>query len=301
MHMHVNRIARQLDALGPPAAGGCVILACTCRASTAAPTDPRLCIKLMRRGAEEHRLQRRRVVLDEDAYLILNGGTPCHSVYRGDQGAWPFAVFFGRDQLDEALRDRLPDDDGPAPPGICFLEHLRPHGDAVSQRLRELARHVESGEHDPLWCDEQVTQLLAEALRLERELQQVSRRIASVKAATRRELLRRVMLASDFICSHHDHAITLDDIAGAAGLSPFHLLRMFRQVHGVTPHAYLLAKRLLVAERLLQRTQLDLTEIAARSGFGTRWSLFRHLRRRRGAGGDALRQRCDPAPCRISA
>jgi AraC family transcriptional regulator len=301
MHMHVNRIARQLDALGPPLASGCVILACSCRASTAAPTDPRLCIKLMRRGAEEHRLQRRRVVLDEDAYLILNGGTPCDSVYRGEHGALPFAVFFGRGLLDEALRDRLPDDDASAPPGIGFLEHLRPHGDAVSLRLRALARHVESGEHDPLWCDEQVTALLAEALRLERELQQVSRRIVSVKAATRRELLRRVLLASDFICSHHDQAITLDDIAGAAGLSPFHLLRMFRQVHGVTPHAYLLAKRLLVAERLLQRTQLDLTEIAARSGFGTRWSLFRHLRRRRGAGGDALRHRCDPAPCRISA
>jgi AraC family transcriptional regulator len=306
-------IARQLDALASAAPTGSAILACRCRPCAAGPADPRPCIKLMRRGAEEHRLQQRRLVLDEDAYLILNGGTASRSVYRGDQGAWPFVVFFGRGLLSQALREALADDDGgPAPEGFGFLEHLRPLGDVVSLRLRQLARHVESEEADALWCQEQVAALLADALRRERELQQVSLRITSVKPATRRELMRRVLLASDFIWSHHDQAITLDDIAGAARLSPFHLLRMFRQVHGVTPHAYLLAKRMRVAERLLARTQLDLSEIAARSGFGTRWSLFRHLRRCRGAGGEALRHRIDlaaadaarapaPTPCLTSA
>jgi AraC family transcriptional regulator len=289
-------IVRQLEAL-TPAASQSAILACRCRPSTAGPSDSRLCIKLMRRGAEEHRLQQRRVTLDEDGYLILNGCAPCSSVYRGEGGAWPFVVFFGGGLLQQALCEQLPEpEDGPAPGPFTFLEHLRPHGDGVSQRLRRLARHVESGEDDPLWFDEQVTALLDEALRRERELQQAAQRIASVKPETRRVLLRRVLLAGDFIWSHYEQAITLDEIAGAARLSRFHLLRMFRQVHGVTPHAYLLAKRLQVAERLLARTQLDLSEIAARSGFGTRWSLFRHLRRLRGAGGDALRHRHETVP-----
>lgn len=297
-------IARQLDALGSPAATGSAILACRCRPGACGPADPRPCIKLMRHGAEEHRLQQRRLVLDEDAYLILNGDPPCRSVYLDDQGAWPFAVFFGRSLVSQALCEPLLDDRGaPLPQRFAFVEHLRPHGDAVSLRLRQLVRHVESEETDALWCEEQVAALLADAMQQERELQQVSLRITSVKPATRRELMRRVLLASDFIWSHHDQAITLDDIAGAARLSPFHLLRMFRQVHGMTPHAYLLAKRMQVAERLLARTQLDLSEIAARSGFGTRWSLFRHLRRCRGAGGDALRHRIESAttPCHTSA
>jgi AraC family transcriptional regulator len=288
-------IVRELDALrtGAPQS---VILACQCRPSTPGPSDPRLCIKLMRRGAEEHRLQQRRLMLDEDAYLILNGWEPCSSVYRGTV-ARPFVVFFDSRLLQQALCERLPDDDGSEPASsFGFLEHLRPHGDSVSQRLRLLAHHIDAGDHDPFWCEEQVTLLLDDALQQERELQQTSQRIASVKAGTRRELLRRVLLAGDFIWSHYDQAITLDEIAGAARLSRFHLLRMFRQVHGVTPHAYLLAKRLLVAERLLAQTRLDLSEIAELSGFGTRWSLFRHLRRLRGAGGDALRQRHDALP-----
>lgn len=301
-------IARQLEALAPTASQT-TILACRCRPSTAGPSDPRLCIKLMRRGAEEHRLQHRQLTLDEDGYLVLNGCAPGSSVYRGEGDAWPFVVFFGHALVEQALGDGQ----RRAPDSLVLLGHLRAHGDGVSQRLRQLARHVESGDDDALWCEEQVTALLTEALRDERELQQAAQRIASVKPQTRRELLRRVLLAGDFIWSHYDQAITLDEIACAARLSPFHLLRMFRQVHGVTPHAYLLAKRMLVAERLLARTTLSLSEIAARAGFGTRSSLFRHLRRRRGAGGDALRHRHDiataepparsafPAPCLTSA
>ena len=106
----------------------------------------------------------------------------------------------------------------------------------------------------------------------------------------------------------------MPDIAAAASLSRFHLVRLFRQVHGVTPHAHLLAKRMTVAERLLAQTRLDINEIAVRAGFGTRWSLFRQLRKRRGAGGEALRQRLErewtevrhvppasPTPCLTSA
>jgi AraC family transcriptional regulator len=299
-------IARTLDALTsaphPASAAGSgvaadlrssVILACQCRPMSIGPADARLCIKQMRRGIEEHRLAQRRLTLDEDAYLILNGCARGSSVYRGDGIAWPFAVFFGRDMLAQALTDPLPDDagdDGAASArSFGFLEHLRPHGDDASRRLRLIARQVDAGLEDPLWYEEQLIGLLRSALMRERELQRRSHRIASVKAATRHELLRRVLLAADFIWSNYEQAITLDDIAGAARLSRFHLVRLFRQVQGVTPHGYLMAKRLAVAERMLAGTQLDLNDIALRAGFGTRWSLFRELRRRRGAGGEALR------------
>jgi len=300
-------IARTLDALPStrhaataadgvvPAASESLILACHCRPPTLGPADPRLCIKLMRRGIEEHRLAQRRVVLDEDAYLILNGSPPGSSVYRGDGIASPFAVFVAERSVAQALAAALPDDedDDISPRRVAFAEHLRPRGDGVGARLLHLARQIDAGVDDALWLEEQVTDLLQAALLRERELRRSAQRIASVKAATRQELLRRVLLAADFIWSHYEQAITLDDIAGAARLSRFHLVRLFRQVHGVTPHACLMAKRLAVAERLLAHTGLDLNEIAVRAGFGTRWSLFRELRKRRGAGGEALRHRLD--------
>ena len=112
----------------------------------------------------------------------------------------------------------------------------------------------------------------------------------STKKSTRDELLKRVNVAADFICSHYAAPITLTDIAAAAALSKFHLVRLFRQIHGASPHQFLTRKRLAAAGRLLDRPELSLDDVALLSGFGTRWSLFRQLRRTTGEGGAALRR-----------
>jgi len=88
--------------------------------------------------------------------------------------------------------------------------------------------------------------------------------------------------------SNYETRITLDDIAAAASLSKFHLVRLFRQVHGTTPHQYLVQKRLAAANRMLARPELELGEIAALTGFGSRWTLFQHLRRNTSAGARSL-------------
>jgi transcriptional regulator GlxA family with amidase domain len=61
--------------------------------------------------------------------------------------------------------------------------------------------------------------------------------------------------------------MSLDDLARAADLSPFHLLRVFRQAIGITPHQYLMRVRLQRAIALLRDTRLPITEIAYASGW----------------------------------
>ena len=72
------------------------------------------------------------------------------------------------------------------------------------------------------------------------------------RAATRREILRRVSLATDFIHSNYDKPLMLGDMARAAFLSRHHFLRLFKHIHDVTPHEYLQRKRTTVAARLLR-------------------------------------------------
>lgn len=67
---------------------------------------------------------------------------------------------------------------------------------------------------------------------------------------------------------------TLQDLAGAAGLSRFQLVRSFVRVTGLTPHAYLLQRRLQLARRLIG-TGLPLAEVAAASGFADQSHLTR--------------------------
>lgn len=59
---------------------------------------------------------------------------------------------------------------------------------------------------------------------------------------------------------------TLDDLARAAGLNKFQLLRSFSRHTGLTPHAYLMQKRTDLARRLI-RCGRPLAETAFESGF----------------------------------
>lgn len=63
--------------------------------------------------------------------------------------------------------------------------------------------------------------------------------------------------------------VTLDDLAGVAGLSRFHLCRAFRETTGFPPHAWLTRARLAAARRLLRGTDLPIGDIARQCGFAS--------------------------------
>ena len=86
------------------------------------------------------------------------------------------------------------------------------------------------------------------------------------RAATRREILRRVSLATDFIHSNYDKPLMLGDMARAAFLSRHHFLRLFKHIHDVTPHEYLQRKRTTVAARLLRGSELAVEDIVQAGG-----------------------------------
>ena len=280
------------------------IVACDCEASTAPPGFDRLSVRTMRRGSEVFRLGTRRVVLDEDACLVVNSGCDRTSAYVGDEGASPLVVAFRPGSLAQSMvaPDAEPGAADSAREDFAFLETLQPHGGALTHHLEQIERHLREGEGDALWWEERIALLLGAAIDAERALRRRESAMTGLKPATRRELLRRVLMASDYIQSTYDRPITLHDIAAAAHLSRFHLVRLFQMAHGLTPHAYLTRKRLRVALRLVSQTQLGLNDIAARAGLGTRSSLFRHLRRQQGSGALALRTRPkENTPCTTSA
>ncbi len=61
---------------------------------------------------------------------------------------------------------------------------------------------------------------------------------------------------------------TLHQLATDAGLSPFHYLRTFQQLTGVTPHQFVLRARLREAATRLAQDKAKVIDIALDSGFG---------------------------------
>lgn len=71
----------------------------------------------------------------------------------------------------------------------------------------------------------------------------------------------------DFMHENLQEDISLEKLAGRAGLSYGHFLRAFRQTMGEPPHRYLLNLRVRRAEQLAAETDLPLKEIARKAGF----------------------------------
>jgi AraC-like DNA-binding protein len=76
----------------------------------------------------------------------------------------------------------------------------------------------------------------------------------------------------------HAERLTLDDLALAAGLTPFQLIGLFRRGVGMTPHAYLTQVRLGIACHHLRRGAA-IAEAAAAAGFYDQSALTNHFRR----------------------
>ncbi|MEO1203268.1 MAG: helix-turn-helix transcriptional regulator [Pseudomonadota bacterium] len=80
---------------------------------------------------------------------------------------------------------------------------------------------------------------------------------------------RRLARVADLIEAKMGDVVRLSDLAAAADLSPFHFTRAFRRTTGQTPAAYLMQRRIERARDLVERTDLSLAEIAARTGFAS--------------------------------
>jgi AraC-like DNA-binding protein len=91
----------------------------------------------------------------------------------------------------------------------------------------------------------------------------------------------RLLKARDRLLESYSHAIGLEDLARAAGLSPFHFLREFRRTFGETPHSLLQRVRLERACDGLARGS-SVTEVCFEVGYSSLGSFSSLFARRYG-------------------
>jgi AraC-like DNA-binding protein len=72
---------------------------------------------------------------------------------------------------------------------------------------------------------------------------------------------RHLLRARDLADARYVDPLDVDDLARAAGLSRAHFSREFRRAFGVSPHAYLLTRRLERAAALLRTTDRSVADI----------------------------------------
>jgi transcriptional regulator GlxA family with amidase domain len=85
----------------------------------------------------------------------------------------------------------------------------------------------------------------------------------------------------DWALVHLDEDLSVPVLARRAGVSERTFARRFRDETGTTPHQWVLAQRIALAERLLEEGDLSVETVAHRCGFGSATMLRHHFRRLR--------------------
>jgi AraC family transcriptional regulator len=236
-----------------------------------------LSLKCMSNGRALYKFGRAEVTVDDGGYLILNNRQPYSIEIASPTKVETFVLWFpdgwaedvlrNFDETNETLLTNSPGENGAK---VSFFERYTSHDRIVSPKVRAL-RAAFRGEEtiQDNWLEEKLRALLASMLSSQRALKHQVADLPAVRTSTREELWRRVNHARDYLHAHLSAPISLADVAAAACLSPFHLLRVFQAAFGQTPHQYLNGCRLDRAKFLLEKTRVPVTAICLECGFSS--------------------------------
>jgi AraC family transcriptional regulator len=232
-----------------------------------------LTIKAVRRGAVWYETSAGRYLVTPDDLLVLNDGQ-CYAmdfVERGDtETCCPFFESGFVEEVAAARRTSIAaglDEPASAPAAVEFREALLPASSALGAEIDRLARSIDGDGVSAPWLEDRFRALAGALVALTGTRDRTRDSLPAARASTREELMRRLERGRDRLLADFAAPLTVSDLAETAALSPSHFHHLFRAAYGRTPMQQLQARRLAVARRLLESTDLPVTEVALAVGF----------------------------------
>lgn len=185
--------------------------------------------------------------------IMLINPAEVHTGHAIDENGWAFRIMYVDPELLRRVREEITGKTSDVP----FFSQTVVRDDATAQRILRLHRALENStsylERESLFLLA-MTQLVTRHADSKITEQKIGREHASVARAR------------DYFRANSCKNITLEELADIAFLSPFHLLRVFREETGITPHAYQMQIRIERAKHLL-RDDFSITQTALATGF----------------------------------
>lgn len=248
-----------------------------------------LSIKCAFGGKEYYQKDRCKYGVSEGNFLLLNEGTEYSSYIEAGQEVESLTINFNLKYQSEVARmvlsgnDKLVDDPFiAANRGILLEEKLFSYTPAISALISKIKGLTDNFRDNTFLINETLYFLLEAILLTNAELLNEIKDIDAAKPSTRKEMYRRLNEVKDYIDSCFNEDITLDDLSKIALMSPFHLLRQFKKNYHITPHQYLINRRLDRAKNSMLCSNSSLTDICFMIGFRDISSFSKLFKRRFG-------------------
>ena len=227
-----------------------------------------------------------RYALTPGRHLILNRGTRYALKIDADEPVETFCVFFRNGFVEDAWRSitepdaRLLDAPDDRAESFALLEAIHDNACSIGAHLGVLHRMIRRDGTGSLALSGVMHNAAVAVVNRSAALMNMSRRLPASRPQTRRELVRRLHNARNFMRASFGSAIALNGVAREACLSPFHFHRSFRTFFGETPHQFVVRLRLDRAADQLRRTRYSITDVALSVGFESPAHFSRALKSR---------------------
>lgn len=103
-----------------------------------------------------------------------------------------------------------------------------------------------------------------------------------MKKSTTKELTHRLILVKTKLDHEPDKPWSMTELSKSVNLSEFHFFRCFKRIFNITPHQYLLERRMLLATSLLSKRKHSITEVALLTGFSDVHAFSKAFKKRNG-------------------
>lgn len=220
-------------------------------------------------GSSFVQVDNRKVKVSEDHFFITNSGQNYTLEVDERSKAETFNVHFGDHFTDKLIQSREKSfgkilDNQFQSPSQPFSFHNRLI--RKTNQINDLLTALQSNK-DAIREEELLTQLFLELFQDELKLDKATETLPSVKKSTRDELVKRILLSTDYIHEFYDQQLSLDELARISCLSKFHFLRLFKIAMGQTPHQFINQIRIEKSKELLSNSKTEIKKIADLVGF----------------------------------
>lgn len=247
-------------------------------------------VKYVHAGTEHYTVSGRAFPVGQGHYLLANATHSCHAGIHSATPVQGLCIDLGHDLLRATAQahtdpELFTESDGTDHfTGPAFLENrYSAQCTAAGVLLRQMADLLFHAPSPAPPLSMTVFHALATAI-VEDHAPIVGalQRVRAVRNGTRKDIFRRVQRAKAYMDACYDQAIDLGTVAREAAMSEFHFIRAFRMVQGITPHRYLLARRIDAAHELMVRERASVSEAAYRTGFADAASFSKAFKRTMG-------------------
>jgi AraC-like DNA-binding protein len=215
-------------------------------------------------GAEQFLYRRSNYLAPQGSIVVIHPGE-MHTGSAGTAYGWAYRMLYP----DSSLLQRAASELAGRERGIPFF----PSGVVDDPALATLFSQLHTTlEHSPSTLERESRMLWTFAQLI---LRHAENRPILRSASPERSAVQKVRA---YLEDHYTENVSLEELAAFVNLSPFHLLRVFRDTVGLPPHSYLTQVRVTHAKHLLL-TSMSPAQVALTVGFTDQSHLTKHFKR----------------------